>query len=259
MSDQEQPLISHLIELRSRLIKAVVTVLVLILVMFPFAGKIYTIIAQPVISNLNQGNEMIATGVLSPFLTPFKMVIILAVIISMPVIIYQLWAFVAPGLYKSEKRIAMPILISSIVLFYLGCAFAYFIVFPIIFVFLPSIAPEGVTYMPDINSYLDIVVRLFFAFGLAFEIPVAVIIMIMMGVTTAQNLAKSRPYVIVGIFVVAMLLTPPDPSSQILLAIPMWILFEFGIIMGQLLRRKSQQNGHNSTDSKNQSADSGDA
>lgn len=216
-------------------------VLILILVMFPFAGEIYTIIAQPVLSNLSEGTEMIATGVLSPFLTPFKMVIILAVIISMPVIIYQIWAFVAPGLYKSEKRIATPILISSIVLFYMGCAFAYFIVFPIIFVFLPGIAPEGVTYMPDINSYLDIVVRLFFAFGLAFEIPVAVIILIMLGVTTAENLAKSRPYVIVGIFVVAMLLTPPDPSSQILLAIPMWILFEFGIMMGQILRKKARQ------------------
>ncbi len=239
MTDQEQSLVSHLVELRSRLIKAVFTILVLILIMFPFAGEIYTIIAQPVLTNLSQGTEMIATGVLSPFLTPFKMVIILAVIISMPVIIYQIWAFVSPGLYKREKRIATPLLISSILLFYAGCAFAYFVVFPIIFVFLPGIAPEGVTYMPDINSYLDIVVRLFFAFGLAFEIPVAVIILIMLGVTSAEKLAKSRPYVIVGIFVVAMLLTPPDPSSQILLAIPMWVLFEFGIIMGQILRKKS--------------------
>lgn len=241
MTDQEQSLVSHLVELRSRLIKAVMTILVLIVVMFPFAGEIYTLIASPVLSNLAEGTEMIATGVLSPFLTPFKMVIILAVIIGMPVIIYQLWAFVAPGLYKSEKRVATPILISSIVLFYMGCAFAYFIVFPIIFVFLPGIAPEGVAYMPDINSYLDIVVRLFFAFGLAFEIPVAVIILIMLGVTTAEKLAKSRPYVIVGIFVVAMLLTPPDPSTQILLAIPMWLLFEFGILMGQVLKKKTNE------------------
>ncbi len=241
MTDQEQSLVSHLVELRSRLIKAVMTILLLIVVMFPFAGEIYTLIASPVLSNLAEGTEMIATGVLSPFLTPFKMVIILAVIIGMPVIIYQLWAFVAPGLYKSEKRVATPILISSIVLFYMGCAFAYFIVFPIIFVFLPGIAPEGVAYMPDINSYLDIVVRLFFAFGLAFEIPVAVIILIMLGVTTADKLAKSRPYVIVGIFVVAMLLTPPDPSTQILLAIPMWLLFEFGIIMGQVLKKKTNE------------------
>ncbi|MFC3193169.1 twin-arginine translocase subunit TatC [Marinicella sediminis] len=241
MTDQEQSLVSHLVELRSRLIKAVMTMLILIVVMFPFAGEIYTLIASPVINNLAQGTEMIATGVLSPFLTPFKMVIILAVIISMPMIIYQMWAFVAPGLYKSEKRVATPILISSIVLFYMGCAFAYFVVFPIIFVFLPGIAPEGVAYMPDINSYLDIVVRLFFAFGLAFEIPVAVIILIMLGVTSAEKLAKSRPYVIVGIFVVAMLLTPPDPSTQILLAIPMWLLFEFGLLMGQALKKKSQK------------------
>lgn len=241
MSDQDQSLVSHLVELRSRLIKSVTTILVLILIMFPFAGEIYTVIAQPVLRNLSQGTEMIATGVLSPFLTPFKMVIILAVIISMPVIIYQIWAFVAPGLYKSEKRIATPLLISSILLFYMGCAFAYFIVFPIIFVFLPGVAPEGVTYMPDINSYLDIVVRLFFAFGLAFEIPVAVIILIMLGVTSAENLAKSRPFVIVGIFVMAMLLTPPDPSSQILLAIPMWVLFEFGLFMGKFLRNKVKE------------------
>lgn len=242
MSDQEQSLVSHLVELRSRLLKAVFSVLVLVVVMFPFASEIYTIIAKPVLDNLSQGTEMIATGVLSPFLTPFKMVIILAVIISMPIIIYQIWAFVAPGLYKTEKRVALPILISSIVLFYLGCAFAFFVVFPILFVFLPSIAPQGVTYMPDINSYLDIVVRLFFAFGLAFEIPVAVIILISLGVTSAEKLSKSRPFVIIGILVVAMLLTPPDPSSQVLLAIPMWILFEFGLMAGKILRNKNTEN-----------------
>ena len=245
MTDSEQSIIDHLIELRSRLLKAVVTVLVLIVVMFPFASEIYTLIAKPVMSNLTGGTEMIATGVLSPFLTPFKMVIILAVIISMPVIFYQMWAFVAPGLYRHEKKIAMPILLSGIVLFYLGCAFAYFVVFPILFVFLPSIAPEGVVYMPDINSYLDIVIRLFFAFGLAFEIPVAVIILIVLGVTSASQLAAKRPYIVVGILVVAMLLTPPDPSSQVLLAIPMWVLFEFGLVMGRMLRRRSQQVGHN--------------
>jgi len=241
MEDQEQPLVSHLVELRSRLLKAVLSVLVLIVVMFPFAGKIFTVIAQPVLENLSQGTEMIATGVLAPFLTPFKMVIILAVIISMPLIIYQIWAFVAPGLYKSEKRVALPILISSIILFYLGCAFAYFVVFPILFVFLPSVAPEGVTYMPDITNFLDTVVRLFFAFGLAFEIPIAVIMLISMGVTTADKLARARPYVIIGILVVAMLTTPPEPSSQVLLAIPMWILFEFGLFMGKALRKKNKE------------------
>ncbi len=242
MSDTEQSLVSHLVELRSRLLKAVLSIIILVVVMFPFAGEIYTVIAKPVLENLSQGTEMIATGVLSPFLTPFKLVIILAIIISMPVIIYQIWAFVAPGLYKAEKRVALPILISSIVLFYLGCAFAFFVVFPILFVFLPGIAPEGVTYMPDINSYLDIVVRLFFAFGLAFEIPVAVIILISLGVTSTENLAKARPMVIIGILVVAMLLTPPDPSSQILLAIPMWILFEFGLFAGKILRKRTAEN-----------------
>ena len=236
--DQEQSLVSHLIELRTRLLRAVFSVLFLVVVMFPFAGEIYTLIAQPVLDNLAQGREMIATGVLSPFLTPFKMVIILAIIASMPVIIYQIWAFVAPGLYQNEKRIARPILFSSIFLFYSGCAFAFFVVFPILFDFLPSIAPQGVTYMPDINSYLDIVVRLFFAFGLAFEIPVAVIILIVLGVTTAEKLADSRPYVVIALFVVAMLLTPPDPASQTLLALPMWLLFECGLLMGKSLRKK---------------------
>lgn len=236
MTDNEQPLISHLIELRSRILKAVLSVALLTLVMFPFAGKIYTLIAQPVINNLNDGNGMIATGVLSPFLTPFKLVMILAVIAAMPIILYQMWAFVAPGLYQNEKRIATPVLISSIVLFYLGCLFAYVVVFPILFNFLPSILPEGVTYMPDITSYLDIVVRLFFAFGLAFEIPVVVIILIVLKVTTASQLSQSRPYVIIGVFVVSMILTPPDPSSMILLAIPMWLLFEFGLLMGRALK-----------------------
>ena len=239
MTDQEQPLVSHLVELRSRLLKAVLSVLVLMIVMFPFAGKIYTLIAQPVIENLNQDNGMIATGVLSPFLTPFKLVMVLAVIFSMPIILYQVWAFVAPGLYKKEKRIAVPVLLSSIFLFYLGCFFAYMVVFPILFTFLPSVLPEGVTYMPDITSYLDIVVRLFFAFGLAFEIPVAVIILIVLGVTTPEKLTKSRPYVVIGVLVVSMMLTPPDPSSMILLAIPMWLLFEFGVFMGRFLRADS--------------------
>ncbi len=240
MADNEQSVIDHLIELRSRLLKAVLTVTVLIFIMFPFASEIYAIIAKPVVANLATGTKMIATGVLSPFLTPFKMVIILAIILSMPMIIYQLWAFVAPGLYRREKQIAIPILLSGIILFYMGCAFAYFVVFPILFVFLPGIVPESVVYMPDINSYLDIVVRLFFAFGLAFEIPVAVIILITLGVTSAEKLAAKRPYIFIGIMVVAMILTPPDPSSLILLAIPMWILFEFGLIMGRLLRRRAK-------------------
>ena len=242
MSDN-QTFVSHLIELRSRLIKAVVFVMVIVIVQLPFAGKIYTLMAKPVMAYLPEGSSMIATGVLSPFLTPFKMVFILGIIISMPFILYQIWAFVSPGLYKKEKRIARPLLFSSIFLFYLGCMFAYFVIFPILFQFIPAISPVGVNYMPDINSYLDIVVRLFFAFGLAFEMPIAVILMILMGVTTPEKLANSRPYVIVGVFVVGMILTPPDMISQTLMAIPMWLLFEVGIVMGRILKkRKTDEN-----------------
>ncbi|MBL4773115.1 MAG: twin-arginine translocase subunit TatC [Alcanivoracaceae bacterium] len=237
MSKQET-FISHLIELRGRLVKAVVAILVIVIVQLPFAGEIYSIMARPVMAYLPEGSTMIATGVLSPFLTPFKMVFILGIIIAMPIILYQIWAFIAPGLYKHEKRIAKPLLFSSIFLFYLGCLFAYFVIFPILFQFIPSISPVGVNYMPDINSYLDIVVRLFFAFGLAFEVPIAVILMILMGVTTPEKLAQNRPYVIVGVFVLGMILTPPDLISQTLMAIPMWILFELGIIMGRILKKR---------------------
>jgi len=237
MSEQ-QTFVSHLIELRSRLIRAVVFLLVIVIIQLPFAGKIYTLMASPVMAYLPEGSSMIATGVLSPFLTPFKMVFILGLIISMPFILYQIWAFVSPGLYKHEKRIARPLLFSSIFLFYLGCMFAYFVIFPILFQFIPAISPAGVNYMPDINSYLDIVVRLFFAFGLAFEVPIAVILMILMGVTTPEKLANSRPYVIVGVFFVGMILTPPDMISQTLMAIPMWMLFEVGIIMGRILKKR---------------------
>jgi sec-independent protein translocase protein TatC len=240
MSDQ-QTFVSHLIELRTRLIRIVSFLLVVVVVQLPFAGKIYTIMAQPVMAYLPEGSSMIATGVLSPFLTPFKMVFILALIISMPFILYQIWAFVSPGLYKHEKRIARPLLFSSILLFYLGCLFAYFVIFPILFQFIPAISPVGVNYMPDINSYLDIVVRLFFAFGFAFEVPIAVILMILMGVTTPEKLANSRPYVIVGVFVVGMILTPPDMISQTLMAIPMWMLFEIGIVMGRVLKSRKQE------------------
>ncbi|MBL4661343.1 MAG: twin-arginine translocase subunit TatC [Alcanivoracaceae bacterium] len=240
MADQ-QTFISHLIELRGRLVKIVVAILVIVVVQLPFAGKIYSIMAQPVMAYLPEGSSMIATGVLSPFLTPFKMVFILGIILSMPIILYQIWAFVAPGLYKHEKRIAKPLLFSSIFLFYLGCLFAYFIIFPILFQFIPSISPVGVNYMPDINSYLDIVVRMFFAFGLAFEVPIAVILMILMGVTTPEKLANNRPYVIVGVFVLGMILTPPDMISQTLMAIPMWLLFELGIIMGRILKRRRSE------------------
>ncbi len=239
---EPQTFVSHLIELRSRLIKAVAAILIIVIVQLPFAGEIYALMARPVMAYLPEGSSMIATGVLSPFLTPFKMVFILGIIVAMPIVLYQIWAFIAPGLYKSEKRIARPLLVSSIFLFYLGCLFAYFVIFPILFQFIPSIAPAGVNYMPDINSYLDIVVRLFFAFGLAFEMPIAVILMILLGVTTPEKLANNRPYVVVTVFVIGMLLTPPDIISQTLMAIPMWLLFEIGIIMGRILKKKKKTN-----------------
>lgn len=238
---EAQTFVSHLVELRSRLVKAVVTILVLVLIQLPFAGQIYSIMARPVMAYLPENSSMVAIGVLSPFLTPLKMIFILALIVSMPIILYQIWAFIAPGLYKKEKRIARPLLFSSILLFYLGCLFAYFVIFPILFQFIPAILPAGINYMPDINSYLDIVVRLFFAFGLAFEVPIAVILMILMGVTTPEKLADSRPYVVIGVFVVGMILTPPDMISQTLMAIPMWLLFEVGIIMGRILKRRDSK------------------
>jgi sec-independent protein translocase protein TatC len=238
----QQTLVSHLIELRSRLVKAVAAILVIVIIQLPFASKIYAVMAQPVMAYLPENSSMIATGVLSPFLTPLKMVFILSIIISMPVILYQIWAFISPGLYKHEKRIARPLLFSSIFLFYLGCLFAYFVIFPILFQFIPAIIPSGINYMPDINSYLDIVVRLFFAFGLAFEVPIAVILMILMGVTTPEKLAANRPYVIIGVFVVGMILTPPDMISQTLMAIPMWLLFEIGIVMGRFLKKSKPKN-----------------
>lgn len=240
MSD-EQPFLEHLIELRSRLIKALTSVFVMILVLLPFSGRLYSVMADPVMKYLPEGSGMIATGVLSPIFTPFKMAILMGVVLAMPFVLYQLWAFVAPGLYRHEKRIARPLLVSSIVLFYLGCLFAYFIIFPILFQFLPSVAPEGVTYMPDINSYLDTVVRLFFAFGLAFEVPIAVILLILLGVTTPDKLARNRPYVIVAVFTIGMLLTPPDVISQTLLAIPMLLLFELGVFLGRILIRRKHE------------------
>ncbi len=238
---EEQPFLEHLIELRSRLIKSLLAVMVMVVVLLPFAGRIYSVMAEPVMRYLPEGAGMIATGVLSPLFTPFKMAIILGVILAIPFVFYQIWAFVAPGLYRHEKRIARPLLVSSIVLFYLGCLFAYFVIFPILFQFLPGVAPKGVTYMPDINNYLDTVVRLFFAFGMAFEVPIAVILLTLMGVTTPDKLVRNRPYVIVAAFTIGMLLTPPDMISQTLLAIPMLLLFELGVFLSRILIRRKRE------------------
>ena len=234
----EQPFLSHLIELRDRLIRVALGIFLLFLVLFPFANEIYTYVASPLMARLPEGSTMIATQVASPFLTPFKLALLAAVFLSMPFTLYQIWAFVAPGLYQHEKRLAVPLLVSSIVLFYLGMLFAYYVVFPLVFAFMVGTTPDGVAMMTDISAYLDFVLALFFAFGVAFEIPIATILLVATGVTSPEALASKRPYVIVGVFVVGMLLTPPDVISQTLLALPMWLLFEVGILFSRLLLRQ---------------------
>ncbi|MGD8274748.1 MAG: twin-arginine translocase subunit TatC [Thiohalocapsa sp.] len=234
----EQPFMSHLVELRDRLLRMVIAIVVVFLVLFPFANDIYTFIAEPIRAQLPEGSQMIATQVASPFLTPFKLALVVAVFVAMPYLLYQFWGFVAPGLYTHEKRLALPLVSSSIVLFYLGMAFAYFVVFPLVFRFFTAVTPEGVAQMPDIAFYLEFVLKLFFAFGVAFEIPIATILLVAVGATTPKALGQKRPYVIVGVFVAGMLLTPPDVISQTLLAIPMWLLFEAGIFFSRWFEKR---------------------
>jgi sec-independent protein translocase protein TatC len=231
----EGSLLSHLLELRTRLLKMVVAVLVIFICLVPFADRIFTLAAEPLMARLPEGTSMIATQVASPFLTPFKLSLALAVFLAMPVLLYQAWAFIAPGLYKHERRLVMPLMASSIVLFYSGVAFAYYIVFPLMFGFFTAVAPSGVTVMTDIAAYLDFVLALFFAFGFAFEVPVATVLAVWAGFTTPAKLAKKRPYVLLSAFVLGMLLTPPDIISQTLLAVPVYILFEAGIILSRVM------------------------
>ena len=234
----ELPFLSHLVELRDRLMRMVLAVVVLLLIMFPFGNDIFHLLAQPVMNALPDDTSMVATKVLSPFLTPLKLAFVAAVFIAMPYLLYQMWSFIAPGLYQHEKQLAVPLLLSSIVLFYLGAAFAYFVVLPLLFPFLVGVTPEGVKVMPDIADFLDIAIRLFFAFGLAFEVPIATILLVLAGISTPEKLAEKRPYVIVGAFVVGMLLTPPDIISQTLLAFPIWLLFELGLLFSRMLQRR---------------------
>jgi sec-independent protein translocase protein TatC len=228
-------LMSHLVELRDRVVRMVIAVLVFFLGMFYWANDIYVYLAEPLTRHLPEGANMIAIDVASPFLTPFKLVLMLAVFLSMPVILYQCWSFVAPGLYANEKRIAGPLLVSSILLFYGGVAFAYYVVFPLVFGFFTSVGPEIINISTDIGRYLDFVLALFFGFGLAFEVPIATIILIAIGITTPQKLGEKRPFIIVGAFILGMLLTPPDIISQVLLALPIWILFEAGLIASKMI------------------------
>ena len=238
--DTTMPLVAHLTELRTRLLRCVVAVLVIFAGLFYFAQDIYALVAAPLRAYLPEGATMIATGVASPFLTPFKLTMVVSLFLSMPVILQQIWGFIAPGLYKHEKRIAIPLLISSVILFYAGMAFAYFVVFPIMFGFFASVTPVGVEMMTDIGQYLDFVLTLFFAFGVAFEIPIATFLLVWTGIVDVATLRKSRPYVIVGCFLVGMLLTPPDIFSQTLLAIPMWFLFEVGVLFGSLIQKERE-------------------
>ncbi len=226
---KEQSLISHLVELRNRLLYGVIAILVLAVALLPFSNDLYQFIAAPLLAYLPENGTMIATQVAAPFLTPFKLTLSVAILLAMPVLLYQIWAFVAPGLYDKERKIAMPLLFSSIVLFFLGMIFAYYVVFPLMFQFFTGAAPEGVAVMTDISHYLDFVLKLFFAFGLAFEVPVATVLLVKTGVSTIESLREKRAYVIVGAFVMGMLLTPPDVISQTLLAVPVWLLFELGL------------------------------
>jgi sec-independent protein translocase protein TatC len=235
MSEQPSlPLISHLVELRSRLLKAVIAVLIVFVALVGFANDIYHLLAEPLLKHMPDGASMIATDVASPFFTPIKLTLVLSFAIAIPAVFYQVWAFVAPGLYKHERKLVFPMLFVSSLLFYLGMAFCYFVVFPLVFAFFTSAAPEGVAIATDIASYLDFVLKLFFAFGLAFEVPIATVLLCWSGATTPASLRKKRPYVIVGAFIFGMLLTPPDAFSQTLLALPMWILYELGILVASL-------------------------
>ena len=238
---QEDTLLSHLIELRSRLLKAGSAVLLFFIVLVPFSDVVFKQVALPLMQKLPEGSTMIATQVASPFLTPFKTTMFAALFLAMPVVLYQLWSFAAPGLYKKEKKFAVPLLISSVGLFYLGAAFAYVVVFPLMFGFFTSAAPAGVSVMTDISSYLDFVLVLFFAFGVAFEVPIATVILVWSGLTSIETLEKNRAFVFLGAFIVGMLVTPPDVISQTLLAVPVYLLYECGILLSKVLNNKDNE------------------
>ena len=234
----EQPLIAHLLELRMRLLWCVGTVLLIFAPLAFFANELFHYLSEPLLHYLPAGTGMLATEVISPFTAPFKLAFVAAIFLSVPVLLYHVWRFIAPGLYQREKNIALPLLASSVGLFYAGVAFAYYLVFPVMFGFMSRILPEGVTYAPDISHYLDVVLGLFVAFGCTFEIPVATVLLVLMGVTSSAALVEKRPWIIVGCFIVAAVLTPPDALSQVMLATPMWLLFEVGIFFARMLERR---------------------
>ena len=251
MTSKEMTFVQHLVELRDILLRSVIAILVVFISLFPFANEVYSFIAAPIISALPEGGNIIAIGVISPFLTPLKMALIMAVYIAMPYLLYQIWKFIAPALYRREKQMIVPLVISSTILFYAGLLFSFYVVFPVIFGFLSDIGPSTVDFTPDIQYYLDFVLKVSFAFGVAFEVPIATILLIMFGATTIENLKKNRPYVVIGAFILGMLLTPPDIISQTLIAIPMWLLFEAGLIFAPLFSRKDDETEPEDTDPSN--------
>ena len=239
--EQELTLVDHLIELRDRILKSVVAVVALFLALFAFSNDIYTYVATPLLDALPEGSTMIAIDPTSPFFAPFKLTFYVAFLIAAPYILYQLWSFIAPGLYQNEKAVAIPLFISSVLLFYGGVAFARYVLFGFVFTFFISVAPEGISVAPDINSFLSFALTIFLAFGIAFEVPIAVFIFIWAGIAEPESLTEKRPYVVVACFVVGMLLTPADPFTQSMLAIPMWMLFEVGIVAGKMIRKKEAE------------------
>lgn len=241
MINKEMTFVQHLVELRNILLHSVVAILVIFMGIFPFANEVYGFIAAPIINVLPKDTNIIAIGVISPFLTPLKMALIIAVYVAMPYLLYQIWSFVAPALYKHEKQMILPLVVSSTILFYTGLLFSFYVVFPVIFGFLSSVGPNIVDFTPDIQHYLDFVLKVSFAFGVAFEVPIATILLIMFGVTTVEKLKSRRPYIIIGAFILGMLLTPPDIISQTLIAIPIWLLFEAGLIFAPLFKQNKQK------------------
>lgn len=231
--------ISHLVELRDRLLRAILAVIVVFLCLFPWARELYAILAKPLIAALPAGGQMIATDVVGVFLVPVKVAFLVAFVIALPYVLYQVWAFVAPGLYVHEKRLVLPLVVASSLLFIVGMSFAYFLVFPVVFKFMASIAPEGVAWMTDIDKYLSFALTTFVAFGVTFEVPVVVIVLVRVGVVSIEKLKQIRPYVIVGAFVIGAIFTPPDVISQVMLAVPLWLLYELGIVLARMVGRSS--------------------
>ena len=239
--EQEEGFLSHLVELRTRLVRAALSVLIVFLGLWPFMRQIFDLLSRPMIGALPQGAKLLATGVITPFLVPLKVTLFAAFLLALPFVLYQAWAFIAPGLYQHEKRLALPVLVSSVFMFFAGIAYCYFVVFGVVFRFITGFAPENVNVAPDIEQYFDFVIRMFIAFGLAFEVPIAVMLLVRLGITSVAKLRHVRPYVIVGAFVIAAIVTPPDVLSQMLLALPLWLLYELGVLLATLVGGKGRQ------------------